>query len=291
MIMGLAHGVRRELMSRREALTLLGAAAIMRSAGAAEAGLLQPVSLDHVNIRVANVTKTAAFYMGLFDTPVLRNPALRAQPTSPPSEGFFLKFGDGYLAISQAFAPNVPDLDHYSIGLRDYDGAKVAAKLRDNGMKADPRAVDVWATDPDGSLIQLRSPGGWARQNAAPYQAPTRVGPALSPLSMSRIALRSKDFARAGDYYARLFGAEITPAASSRSRAFSLGDSVLELNSVPANSASTLGMDYIRIAIKDFNAETVGSVLRARGIDAGSAGGAVRISDPDGMRIELATPS
>ena len=286
-----AQGVRRDLVSRRQALAVLGAFAIMRSAGAAEAGLVQPVSLDHVNIRVSNVAKTAAFYVGLFDTPVLRNPALRAQPASPPSEGFFLKFGDGYLAISQAFAPNVPDLDHYSVGLRDYDPAKVAAKLRNNGVKADPRAVDVWAADPDGSLIQLRPPGGWARQTATPYQAPARVGPALSPLSMSRLALRSKDLAHAGDYYARLFGTEITPAASSRSRAFSLGDFVLELNSAPANSASTLAMNYIRIAIKDFNAETVGRVLRERGIEAGSAGGTVRISDPDGMRIELAAAS
>jgi hypothetical protein len=45
---------------------------------------MQPVSLDHVNIRVASVARSAAFYMGLFDTPVLRNLALRAQPTLPP---------------------------------------------------------------------------------------------------------------------------------------------------------------------------------------------------------------
>ena len=283
-----SEGVSRYSLSRRQTIALLGAITTLRSAGAAESGLVQPVSLDHVNIRVANVAKTAAFYMGLFDTPVLRNPGLRAQPNSPPSEGYFLKFGDGYLAMSQAFAPNTPDLDHYSVGLRDYDGAKVAARLRDNGMKADPRAVDVWADDPDGSLIQLRAPGGWVRQTATPYQPPARVGPALSPLSMSRIALRSKDLMRAGNYYSRLFGTEITPAASSRSRAFSLGDSVLEVNAAPTNSTSTLGLDYLRIAIKDFNAEAVRRVLQERGIEAGSAGGTVRISDPDGIRIELA---
>src|SRR5205085_2805045 len=70
-----------------------------RSAGA-QGAMMQPLSLDHVNIRVSNVARSSAFYMGLFDTPVLRNPSLRAQPGSPPGEAFFLKFGDGYLAIS-----------------------------------------------------------------------------------------------------------------------------------------------------------------------------------------------
>jgi len=44
----------------------------------------------------------------------------------------------------------------------------------------------------------------------------------------------------------------------------------------------------MRIAIKDFNAETVGRALRERGIAiAGSGAGLVRVSDPDGIGIEL----
>jgi catechol-2,3-dioxygenase len=286
--MDLAQGVRKDLVSRREALALLGAMAATHSAGAAEQAIMQPVSLDHVNIRVSNVARSGAFYMGLFDTPVLRAP-----PTSPPSEGFFLKFGDGYLAISQAIPPDRPDLDHYSLGIRDYEKAKLAAKLQDNGIAVPPRSsTDVWISDLDGALMQLRPPGGWARQTAKPYQPPARVGPAMSPLSMSRIALQCANLARAGDYYGRLFGTEIASAASSRSRAFGIGDSVLELISVPANStpSTRLGMDHLRIAIKDFNAETVGRVLRERGIAFGAAptAGVVRIADPDGIGIELA---
>ena len=113
--MGLAQGPRQDFVSRRHALALLGAVAATRGAGAAEAGIMQPLTLDHVNIRVSNTAKSGAFYMGLFDTPVLRSAALRAQPASPPSEGFFLKFGDGYLAISQAFAPDMPGLDQMAL--------------------------------------------------------------------------------------------------------------------------------------------------------------------------------
>jgi catechol 2,3-dioxygenase-like lactoylglutathione lyase family enzyme len=290
--MNFARGARTDLVSRRQALILLGAAAAVRDVEAAEQAITQPVSLDHVNIRVSDVAKTAEFYMGLFDTPVLRNAALRAQPTSPPSDGFFLKFGDGYLAISQAFAPDQPDLDHYSIGLRDYDKARLTKRLQDGSIAVPPRSSsDVWVADLDGALMQLRQPGGWARQTAKPYQGPPRVGPVLSPLSMSRIGLHSAELGRAGDFYARLFGTEIASSAPARSRTFGLGDSVLELTSAPANAGPAIRrLDYIRVAVKDFSMETATRVLRERGIKAGdgAAAGSLRISDPDGLPIEIA---
>jgi catechol 2,3-dioxygenase-like lactoylglutathione lyase family enzyme len=285
--MDLAHRGRSGLLSRREALALVGAIAAARAAGAAEQAFTQPVSLDHVNIRVSDVAKTGAFYMGLFDTPVLRNPALRARPASPPSEGFFLRFGEGYLAISQAFAPEMPGLDHYSVGLRDYEQAKLAAKLQGSGIAAEPRSVDIWVNDLDEGIIQLRVPGGWARQSAKPFTGPARVGPALSPVSISRIALLCADLGHAGDYHGRLFGTEIKASDMSRARAFGLGDAVLEL--IPSSAAAGRhGMDHMRIAIRGFNADAVAGVLRERGIESSTAGGVVRISDPDGIRIELA---
>ncbi len=290
--MKLARGARTDLVSRRQALILLGAAVAVRDVDAAEQAIAQPVLLDHINIRVSNVAKTAEFYTGLFDTPVLRNAALRAQPTSPPSEGFFLKFGDGYLAISQAFAPDRPDLDHYSVGLRDYDKARLTRRLQDGDIAVPPRSSsDVWVADLDGALMQLRQPGGWARQTATPYQGPPRVGPALLPLSMSRIGLHSVDLGRAGDFYARLFGTEIASSAPARSRAFGLGDSVIELVSAPATAGGAIRrLDYIRVAVKDFSGETATRVLRERGIklDDGAAAGSLRISDPDGLPIEIA---
>ena len=275
---------RKDFVSRRRALALLGAAVIVRNAGAAEQAIVQPISLDHVNIRVADVAKTAQFYMGLFDTPVLRNPSLRAQPNSPPGESFFLKFGDGYLVISPTFGQEMPGLDHYSLGLRDYVKVTLETKLKDNGTPALARSGgDVWLSDLDGSLMQLRQPGGWARQTATPYQPPPRVGPALSPLSISRIGIKSADLARGGDFYHRLFGAEIASAASSGSRSFSVGDSVVQLVAAPGR-----GLDHIRIAIKDFTVDMATRVLRERGIEAGATAGTVRVTDPDGMRIELA---
>ena len=278
---------RASLVSRREALMLVGAMAAMRSASAAEAGVLQPTTLDHVNLRVASVAKSAEFYVALFETPLLRNPALRARPNLPPGEAIFLKMGEGYLVISSAFAPDTPGLDHYSVGIRDYEQAKLATKLKDNGIAAEARSADVWARDPDGNFIQLRTTGGWARQTAAPMQRAIG-GLSFVPLSMARIGIRSTDLKRAGDFYGRLYGTEGASAASDRSRLFGLGDSALEL--IPASANSSPGIDYIRIAIKDFNPAAVKRVLGERGIETNDKSGLVRITDPDGIGIELAAP-
>jgi catechol 2,3-dioxygenase-like lactoylglutathione lyase family enzyme len=279
----------RDLVSRRGALALFGAIAAMRHAGAAEQAIMQPVALDHINVRVSNVARTAQFYMALVDTPVLRSQTLRAQPNSPQSEGFFLRFGDGYLAISQAFAPDLPGLDHYSLGLRDYDKAKISARLQDNGTPAQARSsADVWLSDADGNVMQLRPPGGWARQTATPYQPPARLGPLFSPLAISRLTLRTADLDRAGNFYRRLFG-EITSPAAYRSRAFRIGDAVLELFSPPEALPLDAGLDHIRIAVKDYAIDHAARILRERGIEMSAAPtGAVRIADPDGLRIELA---
>ena len=287
--MDFRQGSGRDCISRRGALALFGAIAAMRHAGAAEQANMQPVALDHVNIRVSNVARTAQFYMALVDTPVLRSQTLRAQPNSPQSEGFFLRFGDGYLAISQAFAPDLPGLDHYSLGLRDYDKAKISARLQDNATPAQARSsADAWLSDPDGNVMQLQPRGGWARQTATPYQPPARLGPLFSPLGISRLTLRTADLDRVGNFYRRLFG-EITSPAAYRSRAFPIGDAVLELFSPPEALPLDAGLDHIRIAVKEYAIDHAARILRERGVEMSAAlAGAVRIADPDGLRIELA---
>jgi hypothetical protein len=48
---------------------------------------------------------------------------------------------------------------------------------------------------------------------------------------------------------------------------------------------------FIRIAVKDFTIEMATRIARERGIETGAAPGAVHITDPDGIRIELAADS
>ena len=287
------QGARAGLISRRQAVILLGAVAAARSAGAAEPGILQPVSLDHVNIRVSNVPRSGAFYVALFDTPVLRSTTSghnrirrRAKDSLSSSATAISPYRRRSLRIRRA-SITIPS------GCVTMTKRRWWRKCRTAAFAALPRSGgDLWVADLDGSLMQLRKPGGWARQSATPYQGPARVGPALSPLSMSRMALRSADLARAGDYYSRLFGTEIASAASNRARAFSVGDFIVELVSAGSAPGATTahGIDHIRVTVKD-SAESIRRTLRERGIAMadGATPGSVRIADPDGIGIELAS--
>jgi catechol 2,3-dioxygenase-like lactoylglutathione lyase family enzyme len=213
---------------------------------------------------------------------------MRVRPTAQPGEAFFLKLGDGYLAISQASPMDTLDLDHYSVGSSDYKQAKLMADLRDNGITAEVQSRDVWVPDADGNYLQLRTPGGWARQTATQYSGFGRVGPALSPLSMRSIGIRCTDLARAGHFYGRLFDTEIASADSSASRAFAMGNSVLTLIAAPSGRA----LNHIRIAVRDFTVDETIRVLRGRKIDPEAVStSSVRVADPDGIPIEIVAGS
>ena len=105
--MDLAQGARKDLVSRRQTIVLLGAATAVRSADAAEPAIMQPVSLDHVNIRVSNVAKTAEFYMGLFDTPDGASACTRRVRSDSPLQALTLLNDTAFVEAARALAARI----------------------------------------------------------------------------------------------------------------------------------------------------------------------------------------
>src|SRR5207249_7002772 len=87
---------RREFIAGAVAIGAAGAALRLEAA-------LPAAGLDHVNIRVPNVGRAAEFYIKLFGIQVARAPNAKAQtanPASPSGELWFIRLGEGFLAIS-----------------------------------------------------------------------------------------------------------------------------------------------------------------------------------------------
>jgi catechol 2,3-dioxygenase-like lactoylglutathione lyase family enzyme len=282
-------------VTRREAIALCCAVGLAGKARAAEAPLLQPVTVDHINLRVADVARSAKFYNSIFGGPILRVASIAANPTSPAGEAFYIKTGETYLVISPAFTPDTPGLDHVCFGVKDYAAEPVAARLRMAGImplaNARPGSdVDVWARDGGGIFVQLRSPGGWARlstnRGGVPAEGFATSG-AFSVVSVKRIALRSPDVTRSADFYGRLFGTETRPQDRT-SRAFAIADSILSFSQSPS-SGQTDEIDFLEIGVKAFAPNVVRQTLRERGILAESVPNSrqLRINDPDGIAIRL----
>ena len=285
---------------RREFLKLLGTIALTRQARRAEP-ILQAAALDHFNIRVSDVAKSAAFYHKLFDGELLRVSSIPANPTSPPGEAFYLRTGESYLVISPAFAQSPPGLDHICMGIRDYVPERTKTRLEHNGFTPQRSNDDLWVRDPDGLLIQLRSPGGWGRLGAtrgalpAPPEITAHDVPAFTPASIIEISIAVADLNWSGGFYGRLFGLEAELPASSRGRAIKIGDMVLSLlpPATPSGTSAGPGLDHIGVGVKNFTSNSARRALRERGIDSYDRNhtGQVYFRDPDGIQVQLESPT
>ncbi len=285
---------------RREFLKLLGVIALTRQARRAEP-ILQAAALDHFNIRVSDVAKSAAFYHKLFGGELLRVSNIPANPTSPPGEAFYLRTGESYLVISPAFAQSPPGLDHICLGIRDYDPERTKTRLEQNGFTPQRSNDDLWVLDPDGQMIQLRFPGGWGRLGAtrgalpAPPEITAHDVPAFTPTSIIEISLAVADLNRSGSFYGRLFGLEAELPASSRGRTIKIGDMILSLLPPGTSSGASTGrgLDHFAVGIKNFAADSARRALRERGINSydRNHAGQVYFRDPDGIQVQLASPA
>jgi catechol 2,3-dioxygenase-like lactoylglutathione lyase family enzyme len=114
-------------------------------------------SLNHVSIAVTDVERSAEFYSKLLGLAVVSRPA---------NGGINLGLGGGFLGVYKLANPGT--VNHFCIGVDDYDAEKIAARLRDLGLKP---SIDrnpanrttggdqLYFTDPDGARVQLGPDG------------------------------------------------------------------------------------------------------------------------------------
>jgi catechol 2,3-dioxygenase-like lactoylglutathione lyase family enzyme len=162
-IEGLVDKFEARAMSRRElvaALTGLLAAASSTTAAAQDAAVTkvaQGRTINHVSMAVTDVEKSAAFYKALLGL---------KEVSRPGNGGINLGLSDGFLGLYKL--PNPGTVNHFCIGVDDFDPDKMADKLKAQGIAA---TVDrnpanrtsggdqLYFTDPDKTRVQLGSNG------------------------------------------------------------------------------------------------------------------------------------
>jgi catechol 2,3-dioxygenase-like lactoylglutathione lyase family enzyme len=150
-------------MSRRELVAALGGllAAASASTAAQEAAVVkvaQGRTINHVSMAVTDVEKSAAFYKSLLGL---------KEVSRPGNGGINLGLSDGFLGLYKL--PNPGTVNHFCIGVDDFDPDKMAEKLKAQGISA---TVDrnpanrtsggdqLYFTDPDKTRVQL-GPNGY----------------------------------------------------------------------------------------------------------------------------------
>jgi catechol 2,3-dioxygenase-like lactoylglutathione lyase family enzyme len=147
---------RRELVASLTAI-IAGAAGAASAQPAAPAMVAQARTLNHVSLAVTDVEKSAEFYMNLLGLKVVSRPG---------NGGINLGLGGSFLGLYKLANPGT--VNHFCIGVDDFDPDAIAAKLTARGLSArvDRNPANrtsggdqLYFTDPDKTNVQLGANG------------------------------------------------------------------------------------------------------------------------------------
>jgi catechol 2,3-dioxygenase-like lactoylglutathione lyase family enzyme len=137
-------------LTRRQLLAAMTAMVAAPAAVAAEAPIGTVQQLNHVTIFVPNVQKSVQFYQDLLGMPVLT----RQNP------GINLNAGTGFLGIYPSPQAASGSINHFCLGMPNFDPDAVLKRLTDRGIRANIRlrgdTKELYFTDPDNISVQLQ---------------------------------------------------------------------------------------------------------------------------------------
>jgi catechol 2,3-dioxygenase-like lactoylglutathione lyase family enzyme len=246
--------------------------------------------IDHVNIHVPDVQRSADFYTKLFGIDVARAPNAKAQtanPASPSGVLWFIRLGRSFLAISPTPAGEGPGLDHFSFGIAGFNGEAVKSQLAGlNQRWPDSPSNNLWLKDPAGRVIQLNAPADPSRVpgagvGAVPVEPPggAKRQPAFQPARVTLLTIAVRQLEPSATYYRKLLGAENEQPQKGK---FRVGNSVLELGQAS-------GGDSFRVGVAGFDAAATVAKLKSFGVkaDVTPDKNSVSFRDLDGIQIQI----
>lgn len=256
---------------------------------------LNTPGLDHLDVIVPDVEKTARFYMGLFKT------ALHVQPFQGGQRYFILlsplneKRELGYIAIGDARGRGTY-IGHFCTSVVEWrrDSAAIfeamAEQFRAAGLGEFPGSTGVGGifADPDGIEIQFLSSPDTLVTAAVPSDLVPGGQGLVSPLRVDNVLVHVSDLERALAYYRILYGAESSRDGSNAVFAFANGSRLLlQQTRYEYGAAQTRIARYgIRVEAFDRNAVEAG-IVALGGTVVDSPEGVLRLRDTDGIELEL----
>ena len=144
---------RRELVAAITALFAAGSTEL----AAQTAPAIQGGTLNHVSLAVTDVERSAEFYQTLLGLDVVSRPG---------NGGINLGLGSSFLGLYNL--PNPGSVNHFCIGVDDYDAARLSAALAETGVEAristnplgrTSGGDQLYFNDPDGTVVQLSANG------------------------------------------------------------------------------------------------------------------------------------
>lgn len=283
---------RRAVLLTALLLPLLGVA---RGQGAAPLLPLATPGLDHLDVIVPDVEKSARFYMALFRT------TLHAQPFQG-GQRYFVLLGPlpenravGYLAIGASRGRGTY-IGHFCTSVANWrrDGEAIFAQMTQQlgaagfGVFPGGNGIGGIFSDPDGIEIQfLPSPDTLVTAAVPSDLVPAERG-VVVPERVDRVQLRVTNLDRAVAYYRILYGKEQLRTADRAEFAFSNGTRLMLEQGRYVYGQSQARITRYGIRVKPFDmAAAKAAIVAAGGSIVGEERGVLRLKDADGIELEL----
>jgi catechol 2,3-dioxygenase-like lactoylglutathione lyase family enzyme len=267
-------------MTRRDALFMLGAAAAMPQARA-EGVLLHVTRVDHVSLAVGDIDKAMIFYRRLFGNEVLKD-------SKTPRR--YLHIGPCYLSIAPAAAGEAKRIDHFAIGIENFNAAATKSAIEKTGLKVTGGDDGLFVVDPDGIRVQIVAAESWKQiKNAAPDSGPKQEQ-LFHTRGMHHLAIQVSDMARSTAFYSKLFGDSAPGNGTPPQPTFQAGETrILLYNPAPTKPPK---IDHFSALVDNFDAAAALKVVQGLGANAkmSTQGTLNEFFDPDGIRLQVTFP-
>ena len=110
------------------------------------------------------------FYRRLFGNEVLKD---------SKSSRRYVNLGRSYLSIAPAPAGEAKRIDHFAVGIDNFNGPALKSAIEKTGLKVTGSNDGLFVVDPDGARVQIVATDSWKKiKNATPDSWP-ETGPTV----------------------------------------------------------------------------------------------------------------
>jgi catechol 2,3-dioxygenase-like lactoylglutathione lyase family enzyme len=265
-------------ITRRDALFMLSAVAVTR---ARAEGMLRVTRVDHVALDVGDMDKAMSFYRRLFGNEVLKD-------SKTPRR--YLRLGPCYLAIAPAAAGQAPHINHFSVGIENFNAAAMKSTLEGAGMKVRESNVGLFVTDPDGNSVQIWADQSWKLLSNATSEKYPKQEALFHAIGMHHMAVQSSDLAKSVDFYGKLFGRPIYDPPGNPQPVFQAGETRIRIYDPKPDKPAKI--DHFSALVENFDAPAALRVVKSLGAKAelSKQGTLNEFYDPEGIRMQVTVP-
>jgi catechol 2,3-dioxygenase-like lactoylglutathione lyase family enzyme len=245
----------------------------------AQAALFRPSQLNHLTLNVSDLERSRAFYRKLFGGP--------QWTVSPAAESFDL--GANLLGLYLNPRGTPAGIDHFCIGLRDFNADTALSTLKQQSIDAQKAANSgIEFRDLDRIKVEL-VPEKYRNRGAEPQKGPQlAVQPLFRPVGLNHVTLQVANLERSTKFYESLFGPSFD-GQRAQTTTFRLGMGALGLINYGVNP---VGVDHFCVSVEGYEPDAVSEKLKQNGIPLQRLyqPNQVFVRDPDDILVQLTGP-